>query len=170
VGKTTLAKALAKKLKLNYIPDVVRMPGGAFDKGFPVDEATLPETQFWILSKQLELERNTKQPWISDKSLYDNIVYGETTFKDKRVIELIKEIVFRNADYDLIIYLAPAFPYMHEGKRSPDPKFHEKIHRAFKKFFKDNKINYIEIKEANFEKRLKTAEGVINEKLQSKRS
>jgi deoxyadenosine/deoxycytidine kinase len=161
VGKTTLAKAIAQKLKFNLIPDVVRMPGGAFDKGFPVDEATLPETQFWILSKQLEFERNAKQPWVSDKSLYDNIVYGEATFKDKRVIELIKEIVFRNAKYDLIIYLVPAFPYMHEDKRSTDPKFHEQIHKAFKKFFKEKKISYIEIKEVDFKKRLKKAIKII---------
>ena len=112
VGKTTLAKALAKKLKFNLVPDVVRMKGGAFDLGFPVDEATLPETQFWILSKQLELERNTRRPWISDKSLYDNIVYGQATFKDKRVIELLSEIVFRNAKYDLIIYLARFFSFL----------------------------------------------------------
>ena len=137
------------------------MPGGAFDKGFPVDEGTLPETQFWILSKQLELERNTNEPWICDKSLYDNIVYGEATFKDERILAIVKEIVFRNAKYDLVIYLAPAFPFMHENKRSTDPKFHEKIHQDFIKFFKKNKIQYFEIKEANFEKRLKKAEEII---------
>lgn len=169
VGKSTLAKALAKKLKFNLLPDVVRMPGGAFDKGFAVDEGTLPETQFWILSKQLELEKNTKEPWIADKSLYDNIIYGEATFKDKKIIDIIREIVFRNAQYDLLIYLTPAFPYMHENKRSTDPAFHEKIHQNFVKFFRNNKIIYQEIHEADFKKRLKKATELINE-LQSQRS
>lgn len=55
VGKTTLAKKLAKKLKFKYLPDIVVK---AAKLGFIINEATPPETQFWLLSKQLELERN----------------------------------------------------------------------------------------------------------------
>ena len=160
-GKTTLAKALVEKLKFNKIPDVVRMPGGAFDKGFQIDKNTLPESQFWILLKQLEFERNIPPPWISDKSLYDNIVYGQQTFKNKDFLKLIKEIVFRNAQYDLIVYLVPSFPYMHENKRSTDPEFHKIIHRKYQEFLKENNIKHTIIKEGDFEKRLNIALEII---------
>lgn len=158
-GKTTLCKALAKKFKLNYIHDVVKEE--AYYKKFPINEATLPETQFWILSRQLELERNTKTPWVSDKSLFDNIIYGEITFRDKKVLDVIKDIVFRNSKYDLIFYLPPLLGLEDDGIRSLDPKFQKMIDKRFKKFFEENRIRYFLLRENDFKKRLKKAEEIV---------
>jgi cytidylate kinase len=44
VGKTTFAKALAKKLNFSYIHDIVREE--AIPKGFVINENTPAEVQF----------------------------------------------------------------------------------------------------------------------------
>ncbi len=82
-GKTSLCKGLVEKFGFNYIPDIVP---DAFKLKFAINESTPPESQFWILSKQIELERNTPQPWVMEKSLWDNIVYGSFSIKDPEII------------------------------------------------------------------------------------
>jgi len=67
VGKTTFAKALAERLKFNYIPDIVREE--AVKKGFLINQNTPPEVQLWLVNRQRELENTTSESWVADKSL-----------------------------------------------------------------------------------------------------
>lgn len=78
-GKSTVTKGISESLGFNVIPDIVPE---AHRLKFPINENTPPETQFWILSKMLELERNTPEDWVMEKSLWDNIVYGSFSIKD----------------------------------------------------------------------------------------
>jgi nicotinamide riboside kinase len=138
-GKTTLCRAIANKLHINFIPDIVP---DAFRLNFPINENTPPETQFWILSKQLELERNTPESWIVEKSLWDNIFYGSFSIKDKEVISVIKKIVNSNAKYDIVFYLPIEFPIADDGLRSLNVKFQKAIDKKLVKYLDGHHINY----------------------------
>lgn len=155
-GKTTLAKKLAERLSLTYIPDVVPE---AFSKKFLINENTPPETQFWILSKQLELERNTPLPWIADKSLFDNIVYGGFSIYDTEVRNVIRKIVFDHPSYDLIFYLPIEFSLNGDENRvlrSLNTDFQKAIDISYKKLLIDHEIPFIELT-GSVDNRVKTA-------------
>ena len=142
-GKTTLCKGIIEEFNFNYIPDVVRT---AYENKFEVNENTLPETQFWILSKQLELERNTEPPWVSEKSLWDNIVYGRVAFRDKEIINVIKKLVIPNANYDLMFYCPIEFPLQDDGLRSMNSEFQRIIDEKFRKLLKIQGVEYINVR------------------------
>jgi nicotinamide riboside kinase len=156
-GKTTLCKKLASKYELNYIPDIVPE---AFRRGFEINEDTPPETQFWILSKQLELERNTPEPWIMEKSLWDNVVYGRFSIRDSKVLSVIEDIVTNNAKYDVVFYLPIEFPIEDDGLRSLDPKFQKEIDKKLRVYLKSNKVVFHELG-GNIEARIKKASLIL---------
>lgn len=141
VGKSTFAKGLAERLKLNYIPDIVREE--AAPKGFIINEDTPPEVQLWLVCRQWELEQTTLEDWIADKSLFDYLVYGEIVLKDDEFKRLIRKIVKRNARYDKVFYLPIEFPMESDGIRSDDEDFRKEVDRLYKKTLKELGIKYI---------------------------
>lgn len=164
-GKTTLAKSIAEKLGINFIPDVVSQ---AYKLGFPINEDTPPETQFWILSKQLELERNTPEPWIIEKSIWDNIVYGSFSIKDKEVLNVITKIVDANTKYDIVFYLPIEFPIPHDGLRSMNKKFQKDIDNGLKKVITGRKVKYIKLngnEKTRLDKALKIIRGFMSRRV-----
>jgi len=142
VGKTTLAKALAKDLDFKLVPDTA---AEAFHKGFAVNEETPIENQFWILCKSLEYEREAKDNFIADKALYDNIIYSRHIFSDRSVLKIIEDIVLKNAHYDLLLYIPIEIPLEDDG-RSMDTKFQEKIDKEYIRFLNMHNLKYIEIR------------------------
>ena len=156
-GKSTICKQLSKRFGFKYIPDVTTE---AHHLKFILNENTPPETQFWILSKQLELERNTPTPWIMEKSLWDNIIYGNFAIKDKTITRVIKEIVKRNAAYDLVFYCPIEFAIVGDGIRSLNENFRKTIDKDFRKFLKLKDIAFHELK-GNQTQRFKQAELII---------
>jgi len=138
-GKTTICKQLSKLFKLNYIPDVVP---DAYKLNFTINENTPPESQFWILTKQIELERNTPTPWIMEKSLWDNYIYASFSINDKHALKVIQKIIDANANYDLVFYCPIEFPLVDDSLRSLDKKFQKNIDKKFRKFLKTKKIKY----------------------------
>lgn len=157
-GKTTLGQLLSQRLRFNFIPDVARE---AHQKKFTINERTPPETQFWILSKQLELERNTEQPWICEKCLLDNLVYAAFSIKDQEIHRVLEKIIFANANYDLIFYLPIEFPLVADGLRSLDPKFQKAIDREYRRLLKENKIKVVRLK-GSVDERFHKALGYIH--------
>lgn len=138
-GKSTISKALSEHFNCALIPDVC---SDAFHKKFTINEDTPPETQFWIMSKQIELERNTPEPWVMEKSLWDNIIYGVFSIKDKKVIDVITNIVKANAKYDFVFYCPIEFPIPDDGIRSLNIDFQKAIDTSFLSFLKENNIKY----------------------------
>lgn len=141
-GKTTICRGIAQELGWNFIPDIV---ADAFRLKFTINEDTPPESQFWILSKQLELERNTPSPWIMEKSLWDNIVYGSFSIKDKEVLSVIQKIVDVNAKYDLVFYLPIEFPIPDDGLRSLNTDFQRFVDKQLRVYLSKHKIKYHEL-------------------------
>lgn len=160
-GKSTIAKAISEYYNCAYIPDVC---SDAFHKKFTINENTPPETQFWILSKQIELERNTPEPWIMEKSLWDNIIYGVFSIKDKKVIEVITDIVKANAKYDLVFYCPIEFPIPDDGIRSLNVDFQKAIDSSFLTFLKENKVK-IHVLTGDVSSRLQQALEIIGGKI-----
>lgn len=152
-GKTTLAKELCQKLNFNFIPDTAAM---AFKKNFLINENTPPETQFWILSKQLELERNTPESWIIEKSLFDNLIYGQFSNQPKKALDIMQDIISRNAKYDLIFYLPIEFEIENDGVRSIDKNFQKAVDENLRKYLKEQKLAYI-VLGGSVENRIKKA-------------
>jgi len=140
VGKTSFAKALAKKLKLNYIHDIVREE--AVLKGFTINENTPSIIQLWLLTRQWELETITAEDWIADKCLYDYLVYGEIVLKNDNLKQIIRKEVLANAHYDIVFYLPIEFPMESDGIRSNDENFRIKIDDQYKNFLKKQRIQY----------------------------
>lgn len=132
-GKTTTAQMIADQLDYNFIPDVV---ADAFKNKFEINENTPPETQFWILTKQIELQRNTPESWVMEKSLWDNIIYGSFSIKDKKVIDVIENIVLKNAEYDIVFYLPIEFAIEDDGLRSTNIEFQKSIDDKLLKYLK----------------------------------
>lgn len=140
-GKTTFAKALAESLNCNYIYDIVREE--AVPKGFPINENTPIEVQFWLVTRQWELERTTPEDWVADKSLLDYLVYGSVVLKDEEAKRIIKDIVARNAEYDCVFYIPIEFPMEKDGVRSDDEGFRALIDKTYKETLAELGIKYI---------------------------
>lgn len=154
-GKSTLSKGIAKHLNYNHIPDIVP---DAFRLKFVINENTPPETQFWILSKMIELERNTPEHWVMEKSLWDNIVYGGFSIKDKEIMNVIKRIVISNANYDVVLYCPIEFPIEDDGMRSLDVGFQRTVDENLRKLLNGLGIQFHEVfgnKEERLEKAIK---------------
>ncbi len=155
-GKTTLCDGLLKAFNFNFIPDVVPK---AHELKFLINEKTPPETSFWVLSKQLELERNTSETWVMEKSLFDNLIYGQFSIKDNNILNVMKKIILKNAHYDLMFYCPIEFSLADDGLRSLNKNFQKKIDINFRSFLAMFNLGYIELR-GNKEARLNKA---INE-------
>jgi len=141
VGKTSFAKALAKKLGFNYIHDIVREE--AIPKGLTINENTPPEVQLWLVTRQWELETTTPEGWVADKSLLDYFVYGKIVLKDEAFKKVIEDMVRRNACYDFIFYLPIQFSMEHDGKRSDDEQFQKQVDVLYKKYLEEEGMKFI---------------------------
>jgi len=159
VGKTTLAKALAKRLNFKYIPDIVREE--AIKKGFVINENTPPEVQLWLVSRQWELENTTPENWVADKSLFDFLIYGEIVLKNENVLNVIREMVTRNANYDFVFYLPIEFPLELDGVRSENLRFQKDVDSRYRKKLKELGVKYI-VLSGSVEERVEKALKYLN--------
>jgi hypothetical protein len=135
----------------------------AFRLNFEINEKTPPESQFWILSKQLELERNTPEPWVMEKSLWDNLIYGSFSIKDEQVMAVMEKIVDANARYDLIFYLPVEFPIPDDGLRSLDAEFQRFVDTKLVEYLKSHGVAYHTLG-GGIEERLQRALEIIENK------
>jgi nicotinamide riboside kinase len=161
VGKTTFARQLARRLGYRYIPDIVRKE--APKKGLVINEKTPPEVQFYFVATQWLLEAKTPESWIADKSLLDYLVYGEIVVKEKVFRRAIRELVKRNADYDLVFYLPIEFAMKQDGLRSNDEEFRRAVDMRYKRTLKELGIKYI-IVSGSPKERVKQAVRYLNRK------
>ena len=157
VGKTTLSVKLSNHFGFARIPDIVRE---AHEKKFVINEETPPESQFWILSKMIELERNTPESWIADKTLFDNIIYGNVILKDQKVKDVISDIVIKEARYDAMLYFPIEFAIADDGLRSLNSEFQARIDRSYIEFLNQNNFSYCTVR-GSVEERFRQALAII---------
>jgi adenylate kinase family enzyme len=138
-GKSSLAKGLAQKLNANYIHDIVT--DEICPQGFVINEKTTFELQLLLASRQWQLEKITKEPWVADKCLFDYLVYMRDDF-DSDIKSAIWKIVKNNANYDFIFYLPVEFPMELNEWRSPDLEFQKAIDQKYRKLLDDWSVKY----------------------------
>ncbi|MBA3047418.1 AAA family ATPase [Patescibacteria group bacterium] len=157
-GKTTLSKHIAGRNNYKLLPE---SPRQALQLGFPINENTPIETEFWIFGKQLEMEMIAGDNYIADKCFIDLLAYAICIFGNNlEFIKVLREITERAVrKYDVVIYLPSGeFPIEDDGVRSTDPKFQAKIDELIVEILHDFNIKYTRItggKEERYQKALK---------------
>lgn len=110
VGKTTLARALAKELGLPMISEVAREEAKKF--GYETTERikNAPKLQRMIFQlsvyhAQIKAEEDTWQGFVSDRSIFDCVAYCIYYDLPLRLIEYLRsDAIQYSGKYDLIIY------------------------------------------------------------------
>lgn len=145
-GKTTLSQFIAgKKGGFKLLPEAPRQ---ALQLGFPINENTPLETEFWIFAKQLEMELIAGDNYVADKCFIDLLAYAMYIFAGKAdFINILREIARRAVEkYDLVIYLPTGeFPIEDDGVRSLDPKFQEAIDELIREILDNFGVSYTKI-------------------------
>ena len=145
VGKTTLAQQIKKNCPdFKILPDVARL---AKEAGYNLDQTATPETEFWIINKQIELE-NIDSKWVTDRCSIDLLAYIHHLFAEESdLIEFAtKTLVPRFGNYDLVLYLPSGeFAIEDDGIRTTDIKFQQAIDRRIRNILEEHKIPFVEI-------------------------
>lgn len=163
-GKTTLAKALVKKFNQNkYRRPNMKIAITGADKtgvtslgswvsgkrftllqeaatlaliaGFKLDHKVDVETELWIATKQLEMERMAGDNFVADRSFVDIHAYVNYYFhEDRALINLIGRIADKAMNsYDIVIHCpAGQFPIENNGVRVTSAAYQWKIDRRIK--------------------------------------
>lgn len=138
VGKTTISNLIANHLGLPVLQDIVP---DAFRLGFEINENTPPETQVWLIWKQLENEKNTPR-FVGDKCIFDYYVYAKALWMDEDVVSIAEKIAVRNGNYDAIFYIKPEFPIEDDWLRSTNVDFQNAVDETYSKFLKRRNIKF----------------------------
>ena len=163
-GKTTLTKHLAGRQGYKLLPEAPRQ---ALQFGFPVNENTSLETEFWIFGKQLEMEMIAGSNYVADKCFIDLLAYAMYIFKDNgEFLKVLKDITKKAVkNYNLVIYLPSGeFPIEDDGVRSTDPKFQMDIDKQIIEILKEFDLEFIKItggKEERYQKVIKAVNGIF---------
>lgn len=137
IGKTRLAKKLAKQLHAPFIPDVideVLHEHGYRDWADGPSKKEERTIRLEALNRKIRLEKKTRV-WVSDKSVVDYFAYwltlaGKTASpKEKATFE---RLVRSHVDcYDRVILpLFGKYPVEHRVRRNTDPNHRLRIHSA----------------------------------------
>jgi nicotinamide riboside kinase len=169
VGKTTLISHFLEILnreeeKFKLLPETPRQ---AVKLGFPINENTPIETQFWIFAKQIEMEHLAKNYFIADKCFIDLLAYAIFLFPDQpEFLKVLRDIAKKAAvNYNLVIYIPSGeFPIEDDGVRSTDPKFQSEIDRLVVEILNEFGVDYTKItgnKEERYKKALELMENIV---------
>ena len=141
VGKTTLAKGIAKEKGYQILPEAARVVA---KMGHKLDKKITVETEYKILEMQKILE-SQDAPWIADRCLIDLMAYVVVLFrKEAGLINAVRKAL-EKAKYDLVIYIAPEFPIKKDGIRTTDTKFQKEIDTRIKIVLKDAGVKWIKV-------------------------
>lgn len=142
-GKTTLTYLLAahaKKIGKNarVINETARSCPFPLNEGFSIDGAR------WIITTQIQKELSAKaaktELLICDRASIDPIMYLDGgSFKQDAYEDLRQFAESWMQTYDLLIWITPDTKTLfHDGVRSTNTEFQEKVHEAFCKWMQKN--------------------------------
>jgi nicotinamide riboside kinase len=144
VGKTTLARALAERLRLPLLPERSREVA----REWGCTPATVPlerrlEFQWAILERQVAAEHaHASSGYVSDRCPVDSLCHFEWfapeygwTEQDRQRYRAAVEA--RLPDYDMLIVIPPMFPIVDDGERIADPAFQSGFNAVIDRLFSD---------------------------------
>jgi HTH-type transcriptional repressor of NAD biosynthesis genes len=146
-GKTTLAKAVARRLGAQFVPEYGR------EIWEQKDGALVFEDMLHIAQTQIERERVLalqSTEWLfCDTSPLTTAFYSQSMFgKTSPKLEILS-----NRPYDITFLCNPDFRFVQDGTRQ-GVEFRERQHEWYVKALKDKNINFTELK-GPLEKRIK---------------
>lgn len=147
-GKSTIAYIMASYLKRNSV-NVAVVDELARECPLPINKTATINTQYWIITAQIQRELNIKDRYdyiISDRSPIDTVCYGLILDKfDKDSIKFISEYIKSN--YKLIFVLNPnTFNYqIDDGVRDMDKEFRLLVHKKIIDIYTELGIYFISI-------------------------
>lgn len=125
VGKTTLARELAKRLDLPLITDRARKAA----KFLGIDQANDLRA---VLVQQLAEEMRNSEGFVSDRSVLDLFAYW-VAYGLK--YDQFHTDICRNAKYDLLVYVPVETPLTDDGFRDVDLEFQRLVDIIIKEAF-----------------------------------
>ncbi len=126
VGKTTLARALAKELGLPIISEVAREVAQAhgFETTEQIKNASMMRRimfQLNVFYGQIKAEEDNWRGFVSDRSIFDSVAYTNYYGLPDGLVEyLTRDAVTHSKHYDLIIYCPIVGKPVHDGFRLTD--------------------------------------------------
>ncbi len=145
VGKTTLAQQINKEYPdFKILPEAARL---AKEAGYNLDQIATTETEFWLVTKQIELE-NGEGKWVADRSCIDLLAYIRHLFSEESALIKFatKTLAPRFSKYDLVLYLPSGqFAIEDDGVRITDIKFQQAVDRQIRDVLEKHKIPFIKI-------------------------
>ena len=143
-GKSTLAKALAEKLKSPIIRETAE---------YYKEHRSSLSTQYRIAETQRNMEK-LYSSFVSDRTVFDNLAYAiywynkqyEPSMHDwEQLGEIWKRTFEHNKlhPYDLIVFIDEYFPLEDDGNRSMDAFEQEQIYILIKNFMLSLDVNCI---------------------------
>lgn len=142
VGKTTLARWLAKKLGYTLIPDIareLRILGL-----YPDRNNKKIEHYAYNLWKKIRLE-SVNNSFVADSALYTEVIYACEDNVGGDFLDHMEEVALKFADYDKLFYVLSEFEPEEDGIRPSDGEYQDAIDEMYRHLLDDNGIKYIEI-------------------------
>lgn len=134
VGKTTLAKDIAKATGYEVLPEVARQ---MISEGYKMDRHVTPEIEYQMLDVQKKVEKLGGNSWIADRCIVDILAYSMVLFKNNKRLHATIQSELKKAKYNIIIYIQPEFPIEDDGVRSTDLLFQQEIDQAVRYCLKE---------------------------------
>jgi len=171
-GKSSLAKALAKKLEYPLIDNVTRR---LLKKDFSLkyikssfDEIKDSDTKFKVLLFQLTivseyLDRFRKEmDFVSTRCFIDHLAYSRVNNFPKPFLSLLEGLVWEWKQKLVIIYVPIESPMKKDKFRVGDEVFRKKVNREVYKILKEFNIAYLRVS-GSLEERLQQVLGALYE-------
>lgn len=139
VGKTTLARWLAKELGYTLIPDIsreLRILGL-----YPDRNGKKEEHYAYTLFKKMRLE-DVNESFVTDGAVYSDLVYATVDGLD---LDSVEPIIMSHAKYDRLFYITAEFDPEADAIRPADKSYQDEVDQFYRDLLESYSVKFIEV-------------------------